>query len=66
MKRPPLALELRAFGRRSFEREFPRRAAVGVGKLAVEEESHFDFVANRMQLGIDGLMKFPQTPDTKF
>jgi hypothetical protein len=66
VKRPPLALEFRAFGRSGFERQFSSCTAAGKGKLAVEKKSHFDFVANRMQLGIDGLMKFPQTPDTKF
>ena len=66
MKVPPFALKFCAFGSRRLKRQFTCRTSLSVRELAVEKESHFGLVANRMELGIDRLMKFPQPPDSLF
>ena len=66
MERPTFTLELRALLGRRRQRELARGATARVGKFAIEQKAHFDFVANKMQFGVDCLMQFSKSPDPLF
>ena len=64
METPPLALEFGSLQRSRFQRELTTRTSPRIRQFAVEKESHFNFIADGMQLGVDCLMEFTQPPDS--
>jgi hypothetical protein len=64
MKTPPFPLEFRSLRCSRFQRKFTIRTPPRVRQFAVEKESHFNLIADRMQLGVDCLMEFTQPPDS--
>jgi hypothetical protein len=66
MKTPPFPLELGSLRCGCFQGELTSRTSPRVGQHAVEKKPHLDLVADRMQLGVDCLMKFSQPPDSLF
>jgi hypothetical protein len=66
MKAPPFPLELGSLRCGRFERELTSGTSPRVRQLAIEKKPHLDLVADRMQLGVDRLMEFSQSPDSLF
>lgn len=64
MKTPPFPLEFRSLRGGRFQRKLTTRTSPRVRQFAVEKESHFNFIADGMQLGVDSLMEFTQPPDS--
>jgi hypothetical protein len=64
VKTPAFPLEFGSLQCRRFQRELTTRTSPRVRQFAVEKESHFDFIADAMQLGVDCLMEFTQPPDS--
>ena len=64
MKHPSVAFELGALHGSGLQRQRSGCATPGIGELSIEQKAQLDLAANRVELGIDRLMEFPQTPDS--